>query len=92
MQCGKTATGASRPARFSRVFPGLLWILSGRHLGDLDLDPQFDLPQHGVEAGLRLCYGHPCATPELMQRWNLDLTVPFADWRLGTTYRGPPPR
>jgi hypothetical protein len=48
--------------------------------------------QHGVEAGLRLCYGHPCATPELMQRWNLNLTVPFADWRLGTTYRGPPPR
>ena len=49
-------------------------------------------PQHGVEAGLRLCYGHPCATPELMQRRNINLTVPFADWRLGTTYRGPPPR
>jgi len=27
-----------------------------------------------------------------MQRWNLNLTVPFADWRLETTYRGPPPR
>jgi hypothetical protein len=30
-------------------------------------------------------------TPELMQRWNFNVTVPFADWVLGTTYRGPLP-
>ena len=30
-------------------------------------------------------------TPELMQRWNFNVTVPFADWLLGTTYRGPLP-
>jgi fatty acid hydroxylase family protein len=27
-------------------------------------------------------------TPELMQRWNFNVTVPLADWLLGTTYRG----
>jgi sterol desaturase/sphingolipid hydroxylase (fatty acid hydroxylase superfamily) len=26
-------------------------------------------------------------TPELMQRWNFNVTVPFADWVLGTIYR-----
>jgi hypothetical protein len=26
-----------------------------------------------------------------MQRWNFNVTVPFADWLLGTTYRGPVP-
>ncbi len=26
-------------------------------------------------------------TPELMQRWNFNVTVPLADWILGTTYR-----
>lgn len=30
-------------------------------------------------------------TPELMQRWNFNVTVPFADWLLGTIYRGPVP-
>ena len=30
-------------------------------------------------------------TPELMQRWNFNVTIPFADWVLGTTYRGPLP-
>jgi hypothetical protein len=30
-------------------------------------------------------------TPELMQRWNFNVTVPFADWLLRTTYRGPLP-
>ena len=30
-------------------------------------------------------------TPELMQRWNFNVTVPFGDWLLGTTYRGPLP-
>jgi hypothetical protein len=29
-------------------------------------------------------------TPELMQRWNFNVTVPLADWVLGTTYRGQP--
>jgi hypothetical protein len=29
-------------------------------------------------------------TPELMQRWNFNVTVPFADWLLGTIYRGTP--
>jgi hypothetical protein len=29
-------------------------------------------------------------TPELMQRWNFNVTVPLADWLLGTTYRGQP--
>jgi len=28
-------------------------------------------------------------TPELMQRWNLNVTVPLADWVLGTWYREP---
>jgi hypothetical protein len=27
-------------------------------------------------------------TPELMQRWNFNVTVPLADWLLGTIYRG----
>jgi hypothetical protein len=27
-------------------------------------------------------------TPELMQRWNFNVTIPFADWLLGTTWRG----
>jgi hypothetical protein len=27
-------------------------------------------------------------TPELMQRWNFNVTVPLADWVLGTVYRG----
>jgi len=31
-------------------------------------------------------------TPELMQRWNFNVTVPFGDWLLRTTYRGPLPR
>jgi len=26
-------------------------------------------------------------TPELMQRWNFNVTVPLADWVLGTIYR-----
>ena len=26
-------------------------------------------------------------TPELMQRWNFNVTVPLADWLLGTVYR-----
>jgi len=26
-------------------------------------------------------------TPELMQRWNFNVTVPFADWVLGTIHR-----
>jgi hypothetical protein len=30
-------------------------------------------------------------TPELMQKWNFNVTVPFADWLLRTTYRGPLP-
>jgi hypothetical protein len=30
-------------------------------------------------------------TPELMQRWNFNVTVPLADWLLGTIYR-PQPR
>jgi hypothetical protein len=30
-------------------------------------------------------------TPELMQRWNFNVTVPFGDWLLRTTYRGPLP-
>ncbi len=29
-------------------------------------------------------------TPELMQRWNFNVTVPLADWLLGTIYRGSP--
>jgi hypothetical protein len=29
-------------------------------------------------------------TPELMQRWNFNVTVPLADWLLGTIYRGQP--
>lgn len=29
-------------------------------------------------------------TPELMQRWNFNVTVPLADWLLGTVYRGQP--
>jgi fatty acid hydroxylase family protein len=28
-------------------------------------------------------------TPELMQRWNFNVTVPLADWLLGTTYQPP---
>jgi hypothetical protein len=31
-------------------------------------------------------------TPELMQRWNFNVTVPFGDWLLGTTYRSPLPK
>jgi hypothetical protein len=27
-------------------------------------------------------------TPELMQRWNFNVTVPLADWVLGTIWRG----
>jgi hypothetical protein len=27
-------------------------------------------------------------TPELMQRWNFNVTVPLADWLLGTVYPG----
>jgi hypothetical protein len=30
-------------------------------------------------------------TPELMQRWNFNVTVPLADLVLGTVYRGPLP-
>jgi hypothetical protein len=30
-------------------------------------------------------------TPELMQKWNFNVTVPFADWLLRTIYRGPAP-
>jgi hypothetical protein len=30
-------------------------------------------------------------TPELMQRWNFNVTIPFGDWLLRTTYRGPLP-
>jgi hypothetical protein len=29
-------------------------------------------------------------TPELMQRWNFNVTVPLADWLLGTIHRGEP--
>jgi hypothetical protein len=29
-------------------------------------------------------------TPELMQRWNFNVTVPLADWLLGTVYRETP--
>jgi hypothetical protein len=29
-------------------------------------------------------------TPELMQRWNFNVTIPLADWLLGTIYRGQP--
>ncbi len=28
-------------------------------------------------------------TPELMQRWNFNVTVPLADWLLGTVHREP---
>ena len=28
-------------------------------------------------------------TPELMQRWNFNVTVPIADWALGTIHRSP---
>jgi hypothetical protein len=28
-------------------------------------------------------------TPEIMQRWNMNVTVPFFDWVMGTIYRGP---
>ena len=31
-------------------------------------------------------------TPELMQRWNFNVTVPFGDWLLGTIHRGSGPR
>ena len=27
-------------------------------------------------------------TPELMQRWNFNVTIPVADWLFGTTHRG----
>jgi hypothetical protein len=30
-------------------------------------------------------------TPELMQRWNFNVTVPLADWLLGTIWRGGAP-
>jgi len=30
-------------------------------------------------------------TPELMQKWNFNVTVPLADVVLGTLYRGPVP-
>jgi hypothetical protein len=30
-------------------------------------------------------------TPELMQKWNFNVTVPYADWMLRTTYHGPLP-
>jgi fatty acid hydroxylase family protein len=29
-------------------------------------------------------------TPQLMQCWNFNVTVPLADWLLGTIYRGLP--
>ena len=31
-------------------------------------------------------------TPELMQRWNFNVTVPLADWLFGTIYRPGAPR
>jgi hypothetical protein len=31
-------------------------------------------------------------TPELMQRWNFNVTVPFGDWLLGTIHRDPAAR
>ena len=31
-------------------------------------------------------------TPELMQRWNFNVTVPLADWLLGTVYHEEPER
>jgi len=34
---------------------------------------------------LRLHHGHH-HTPELMQRWNFNVTIPLADWVLGTTH------
>jgi hypothetical protein len=46
------------------------------------------IAQNGVLK--RLSWQHAVHhTPELMQRWNFNVTVPFADWLLGTTYRGP---
>jgi len=30
----------------------------------------------------------PHHTPELMQKWNFNVTVPFADWVMRTIYRG----
>ena len=30
-------------------------------------------------------------TPELMQRWNFNVTIPLGDWLLRTTYLGPLP-
>jgi hypothetical protein len=34
---------------------------------------------------LRAHHGHH-HTPELMQRWNFNVTIPLADWVLGTTH------
>ncbi len=31
-------------------------------------------------------------TPELMQKWNFNVTIPFADWWLGTIHRDAPPK
>src|ERR1700704_685520 len=55
LQCG-----ISCPAAFCRTGGPLFSRLARGHLGDLDLDPQLDLPQHGIQlrvAGTQLEMG-----------------------------------
>ncbi len=54
----------------------------------------YHLPPGGRIGGLRLIgilrrHHATHHRPELMQRWNFNVTVPFFDWVMGTIYREP---
>ena len=52
------------------------------------LPPESRIGRTGLIARLRRHHATH-HTPELMQRWNFNVTVPLADWALGTIYREP---
>jgi hypothetical protein len=74
----------------------LLWVAStmGYVVAYEWLHLAYHLPESNPIArsgAIRFLRRHHAAhhTPELMQRWNFNVTVPLADWLLGTVHRGP---
>ena len=72
----------------------LLWVAAtmGYTVAYEWLHLAYHLPADGVVGRSRLIgvlrrHHAMHHTPELMQRWNFNVTVPLADWVLGTTYR-----
>ncbi len=76
----------------------LLWVAStmGYTVAYEALHLSYHLPESnpiGRSGLIRFLKRHHAMhhTPELMQKWNFNVTVPFADWLLRTIYRGPVP-